>query len=1173
LFLSGKKFKSVFTGVEHEYDLIDTFHSDVKMQLQDHNGSFGAETINYLYSGDRIEAALFNEFTMTTLPPDPFYYIFCGNQKIKVPNHIRKLGDNKPSSILMARDTVRSFMPDVPVMLFDTGASTHAFNNADLVDNLRETDRCITDYNGNTIACEFEGDKGLLKDVLISESAPRNIISGTLLMKMGLHFYTEGDYLFIADRNNTLVSMGKRARDNLIYMCDSRLIRLKHTDELIMVAKDNIIDNTTKGSCPNRLKKYGAGMNILNILHNRFGHLPEKKLKAIIKNGKIKGLGMNFEDVQHLHLDVCDACIRAKMRRLPAKPSASGNNEERLPFEKVGSDVVGKVQVKSIHGNNYFVFYVDYKTNYMVTYFIQKKSELLSTLEELESKYIKFYGHKMKILQSDSEAIYKDIKVKEWCSERNIQAHFSAPHFHQANGKAERNIQTVLDMSRTFMLAAGAPDNVWEYTVALAVHNLNMTPRSNLDWKSPHEVVTGETPDVSHLIPFYAKGWAYKYQDEKDGRTFKFGERASNVYFLGFPKSSRNTFIVKTSNGKIMVRRDCQFDEHLPLYSADHDTTLDEHIDNDGLQDKSEHNQLNKEQEESLMWKNESAISEVENEENDPTPIGINIRPQRIRKKPERYGSFVNAVIDTPAHDIPTPMNCKQALHESNKYRDHWMKAICDEMEEMYSRQSLVAVDMKEVRNAGRKPFRSKFVFKVKVEPDGSIKFKARLVGCGYSQIKGLDYDLTYSPTPNFFIVILLIHIATTEGYYMEAVDIANAYQEAKADKLMYMMLPKDYTEGNECPVRLDGNINGTKQGALLWFILLERVMMDFGFMPSAIEPCLFIKNTGDDIMFCVVYVDDILMVSKKQQSIVDLQNHFKQHFKRITIQKQVKKFLGIQIFHQYREDGSRYTTLSQPDYITEKFSRYAQKTRDTPLPVNLDSIKEKGEPVQLNMMDKVGCIRFPADRTRPDIAFAASFIARFANSPTKAQVQAAVRVAEYLQSTKDIGINVGSRDRNITLHAYADAAFATEEDSKSQLSYQFYLSEDSGCILWRSMKDKSVSLSSTQSEIHALVECIKTIIWYRELLKELGYEQVNPTTVYQDNVNVISLSELGGSDKNTKYLINKINFIREAVKENIIFLIYKETAQMRADIGTKQNERVQYLTLRDLTMNGSNIL
>jgi hypothetical protein len=192
------------------------------------------------------------------------------------------------------------------------------------------------------------------------------------------------------------------------------------------------------------------------------------------------------------------------MRKLPVKPSQSNNNDERKPFEKIGADIVGKVQVKSIHGNHYFVFYVDYKTNYTVAYFLAKKNELLNTLEELEANYIKFYGHELKILQSDSEAVFKDEKIANWCRKRNVRTHLSPPYLHEANGKAERTSRPSLKWPELTCCPL-TPPNVWEYAVALAVHNLNLTPRATLNWKSPHELVTGEVPDIPHLIPFYAK--------------------------------------------------------------------------------------------------------------------------------------------------------------------------------------------------------------------------------------------------------------------------------------------------------------------------------------------------------------------------------------------------------------------------------------------------------------------------------------------------------------------------------------------------------------------------------------------------------------------------------------------------------------------------------------------
>jgi hypothetical protein len=341
---------------ESHVDFCNTFNDNCNFNP---NGYLGAENKNL--STKKDPSVYLHRDVMRHMPIkyDEHAYIYAHsvfNTRVKVPVPDDPIIPKQTKD----RNNAAEFKKNRFVMMFDTGSQVHLFTSALMLLNTRQTSRRILDVNGGAVEISTEGDIGLLENVLVSSRAPRNIISGTLLMKMGLHFYTTGDYLFICDKDDNFVSMGRRNKNNLIYMRDMNLLRDNIRDELVLVAREDVVDaragvDKKNGSCPNRLAKYGAGINVLNLLHNRFGHLPEKKLKAIAKNGNIKGLGLCYDDIKDLHLDVCDACIRAKMRKLPVKPTESKNNEERKPFEKVGADIVGKVQVKSIHGNHYFV--------------------------------------------------------------------------------------------------------------------------------------------------------------------------------------------------------------------------------------------------------------------------------------------------------------------------------------------------------------------------------------------------------------------------------------------------------------------------------------------------------------------------------------------------------------------------------------------------------------------------------------------------------------------------------------------------------------------------------------------------------------------------------------------------------------------------------------------------
>ena len=77
----------------------------------------------------------------------------------------------------------------------------------------------------------------------------------------------------------------------------------------------------------------------------------------------------------------------------------------------------------------------------------------------------------------------------------------------------------------------------------------------------------------------------------------------------------------------------------------------------------------------------------------------------------------------------------------------------------------------------GKKAIGCRWVFAVKVNPDGSVaRLKARLVAKGYAQTYGVDYSDTFSLIAKMTYVRLFISLAATHYRDVHQLDIKNAF-------------------------------------------------------------------------------------------------------------------------------------------------------------------------------------------------------------------------------------------------------------------------------------------------------------------------------------------------------------------------------------------------------------
>uniref|UniRef100_A0AAV1T564 Polyprotein n=1 Tax=Peronospora matthiolae TaxID=2874970 RepID=A0AAV1T564_9STRA len=145
-----------------------------------------------------------------------------------------------------------------------------------------------------------------------------------------------------------------------------------------------------------------------------------------------------------------------------------------------------------------------------------------------------------------------------------------------------------------------------------------------------------------------------------------------------------------------------------------------------------------------------------------------------------------------------------------------------------------------------------------------------------------------------------------------------------------------------------------------------------------------------------------------------------------------------------------------------------------------VDGCKHEETMANVPFRNAVGCLMYLMVGTRPDLAAAVGVLSQFSADPCPTHWQALKRVLRYIQGTKEYVIEYQATN-NDKLHGYSDADWAGDVESRRSTSgYTFIL--NNGCVSWRSKKQSTVALSSTEAEYMALSEAAQEAIWLKAL-------------------------------------------------------------------------------------------
>ena len=123
------------------------------------------------------------------------------------------------------------------------------------------------------------------------------------------------------------------------------------------------------------------------------------------------------------------------------------------------------------------------------------------------------------------------------------------------------------------------------------------------------------------------------------------------------------------------------------------------------------------------------------------------------------------------------------------------------------------------------------------------------------------------------------------------------------------------------------------------------------------------------------------------------------------------------------------------------------------------------------------------------------------------------------------------------------------------------------GAISWKSEKQSTIALSSTEAEYIAASEAAREIMGFRTFLNDIHYPQTLPTDLYVDNLTAINMTKEEGHNDRRKHINVKYHYIRERVQEKDINIKWIETKEQQADILTKPLPKDTFTYLRKLVM------
>jgi hypothetical protein len=610
----------------------------------------------------------------------------------------------------------------------------------------------------------------------------------------------------------------------------------------------------------------------LDQLHQRLGHISPDVARRLVSNKLVSGV--RVAEMSSGDPFFCESCVYAKATRKPVPKQREGDRATEFSGE-IHSDLWGLAPVESKGRKHYYITYTDDKTRLTNIYFLAKKSGAFDSYKDYEAWVDTQLDAKIKCLHSDKGGEYEGREFVMYLRSRGTAQKRTVHDTPQQNGVAERRNCVIVEWIHALLHASGLPRFLWAEAARHVVWLMNRTSTKAVEGQTPYEAAFGKKPDLRDVREWGEKVWVRVEGGDKlggrvkEGRWMGLDDRSKGVRVYWPDKKTvsveRNVYYDPTGTSASRLEgEDWEFIEtkadqrpgqvqgvinpaatnpgSSTSLAAPH-TAPAQTPESDAADSEASSDQAPALRRSSRTRKPGRVLRDIlegravtgERRRGartpkipEPAPVDDFLEPEGAPPEnadaPDGEGDtqftlpaadFVQEyamVAEISEAEALEPRNLKEA--KARPDWPLWEKAIEEELKVLKESETWELV----VPPDGANIIGSKWVFRAKKDAAGNVvRYKARLVAQGFSQVPGIDYFDTFAPVACLASIRAILAYAAALDLEIHQIDIKGAYLNGLLTKkeVIYMRQPPGYHTDRNLVCRLLKALYGLKQSGL----------------------------------------------------------------------------------------------------------------------------------------------------------------------------------------------------------------------------------------------------------------------------------------------------------------------------------------------------------------------